>query len=76
MLYKLWLWRLVVRPLFWEEGASIVLVDNNTGDLEQAMGGISTSGARLLGITADIAMESDTARIMHAAGYQVRVLNY
>ena len=53
--------------LFWEEGASVVLVDNNADDLEPALRGISDSAERLLGITADIAHDSEAARIMRTA---------
>jgi NAD(P)-dependent dehydrogenase (short-subunit alcohol dehydrogenase family) len=53
--------------LFWKEGASVVLVDNNGDDLEQAVRGIGDSEERLLGVTASIANEREAARSMRAA---------
>lgn len=53
--------------LFWEEGASVVLVDNNPDDLEQAIRGISDSSERLVGLTADLSQESEAARVIQLA---------
>jgi NAD(P)-dependent dehydrogenase (short-subunit alcohol dehydrogenase family) len=53
--------------LFWEEGACVVLVDNQAADLQQAVDSISPSGERLLGLPADVSEEAEAARVMRTA---------
>jgi NAD(P)-dependent dehydrogenase (short-subunit alcohol dehydrogenase family) len=50
--------------LFWEEGASVALVDTSPADLEQALHGISASSERLVGLEADLSQEAEAARVM------------
>jgi NAD(P)-dependent dehydrogenase (short-subunit alcohol dehydrogenase family) len=53
--------------LFWKEGATVVLVDNNTEDLEHAIHGISDASERGVGLTADLAQEREAARVIQSA---------
>ena len=53
--------------LFWEQGASVVLVDSHAEDLKQALRGISPGAERLLGLTADLADDAEAARVTRAA---------
>ena len=48
--------------LFWEEGASVAIVDVNARDAEDARQGIDADGERLLAIGADLAIEEEAQR--------------
>ena len=52
--------------LFWEQGASVAMVDNNAEDLEHAVGAISDRAERIFSVVADIAHESEAASIIDA----------
>jgi NAD(P)-dependent dehydrogenase (short-subunit alcohol dehydrogenase family) len=61
--------------LFWEEGAGVVLVDNQAADLDQAVRGISPSGERLLGLEADLSRDDEAARVMRTCAERFGRLN-
>ena len=48
--------------LFWEEGASVVLVDRDGGAARSAAHAIDPTGGRVLAIGADLARESGAER--------------
>ena len=50
--------------LFWEEGASVAIVDVNARDAEAARQGIDAEGERLLALGADLAVEGDAQRVV------------
>ncbi len=53
--------------LFWEEGASVALVDKDAQAAEAAARGIDASGERVLAISADLATEEDAQRAVQLA---------
>ena len=53
--------------LFWEEGASVALVDKDGAATEAAARGIAASGERVLAIGADLAREDEAQRAVRAA---------